>query len=81
MRSAPYVFTRGRTSTSAGRAKQGSDDLEIDGYIGVEKSYDTLAVVPLPIGYIVAATRAGTYDPEQPIKRERFKASFPLSEK
>src|SRR3982751_6152400 len=91
VRSAPYGRYTARAQFDIGRAreKQGSEDLAIDAYQSVVEKFpnDPLAVdAQYQIGYIwLAATHAGTYDPEA-AERARtafqdFLFRFPKSEK
>lgn len=91
VRSAPYGRYTARAQFDIGRAreKEGSPDLAIDAYQSVVEKFpnDSLAVdAQYQIGYIwLAATRAGTYDPEA-AERARtafqdFLFRFPKSEK
>ena len=91
VRSAPYGRYTARAQFDIGRAreKQGSADLAIDAYQSVVEKFpnDPLAVdAQYQIGYIwLAATRAGTYDPDAAdrarIAFQDFLFRFPKSEK
>ena len=91
VRSAPYGRYTARAQFDIGRAreKQGSSDLAIDAYQSVVEKFsnDPLAVdAQYQIGYIwLAATRAGTYDPDAAEKAriafQDFLFRFPKSEK
>ena len=91
VRSAPYGRYTARAQYDIGRAreKEGSNDLAIDAYQSVVEKFpnDPLAVdAQYQIGYIwLAATRAGTYDPDAADRArtafQDFLFRYPKSEK